>query len=129
MQEVAMWTHGHFHWNELMTPDVGKAKDIYAKTLGWTYEDMAMPDGTYFVIRDGSPVPIGGMMAIPKDTPPGMSPHWLSYIAVDDVDKRVAALQAEGGTVMKPAFDIPGVGRMAIVSDVTGAVSGWITPG
>ncbi len=62
-----MWTHGHFYWNELMTPDVGKAKDFYAKTLGWTYEDMAMPDGTYFVIREGSPVPIGGMTALPKD--------------------------------------------------------------
>ena len=30
--------HGQFHWNELMTRSVDKAKDFYADTLGWSYE-------------------------------------------------------------------------------------------
>lgn len=123
-----MWTHGHFYWNELMTTDVEKAKDFYAKTLGWTYEAMPMPDGVYHVIGDGGKMPIGGLMDMPKEVPAGTPPHWFSYIAVDDVDKRVAALEKEGGTVMRPPFDIPGVGRIAIVQDSTGAVMGWMTP-
>ena len=123
-----MWTHGHFYWNELMTSDVEKAKAFYAKTLGWTYEDMPMPEGTYHVVKDGGPAPIGGIMQMPRDVPPGTPPHWFSYIAVDDIDKRVAALQAAGGKVFKPAFDVPGVGRIAIVADATGAMMGWMTP-
>lgn len=123
-----MWTHGHFYWNELMTTDVDKAKDFYARTLGWKYEDMPMPDGVYHVISDGGEKPIGGLMAMPKEVPAGTPPHWFAYIAVDDVDKRVAALEKEGGTVLRPAFDVPGVGRIAIVQDATGAAMGWMTP-
>ncbi|MCC2097875.1 MAG: VOC family protein [Hyphomicrobiales bacterium] len=123
-----MWTHGHFYWNELMTPDVEKAKNFYARTLGWTYEDITMPDETYSVIRDGGPTAIGSMMKMPAEVPSGTPPYWFAYIAVDDVDKRVAALEAEGGKIFKPAFDVPGVGRIAIVSDSTGAMMGWMTP-
>lgn len=123
-----MWTHGHFYWNELMTRDVESAKTFYAKTLGWTYEDMPMPDGTYHIVKDGGPAPIAGIMQIPKDAPAETPPHWFSYIAVDDVDKRVASLQKAGGKVIKPAFDVPGVGRIAMVGDSTGAMMGWMTP-
>jgi hypothetical protein len=28
---------------------------------------------------------------------------------------------------MRPPFDVPGVGRIAIVRDVNGAVMGWMT--
>jgi len=123
-----MWTHGHFYWNELMTNDVDKAKDFYATTLGWRYEDMPMPEGVYHVVKDEGPAPIGGIMQMPKEVPPGTPPHWFSYIAVDDVDKRVSALESAGGKVFRPAFDVPGVGRIAIVADATGAMMGWMTP-
>ena len=42
-------THGHFHWNELMTRDPEGAKSFYSQTIGWTFNDMPMPDGTYHV--------------------------------------------------------------------------------
>ena len=50
-----MTSHGHFHWNELMTHDVEKAKKFYADTLGWSYEGMPMPEGTYWVASAGRP--------------------------------------------------------------------------
>jgi predicted enzyme related to lactoylglutathione lyase len=52
----------------------------------------------------------------------------MSYIAVDDVDARVAKAVKAGAQVMKPAFDIPGVGRIAILTEPGGAGVGWITP-
>ena len=30
--------------------------------------------------------------------------------------------------ILRPAFDVPGVGRFAIVKDSAGAFIGWITP-
>ena len=50
-----MTIHGAFHWNELMTHDVAKAKDFYAKALGWEYEGMPMPDMDfdYTIIKSG----------------------------------------------------------------------------
>ena len=52
----------------------------------------------------------------------------MSYLAVDDIDARLKAAVDAGGTVIREAFDVPMVGRIAIVADPTGGVMGWITP-
>ncbi len=36
--------------------------------------------------------------------------------------------QAAGAKLMRPAFDNPGVGRIAILTEPGGAGVGWITP-
>jgi predicted enzyme related to lactoylglutathione lyase len=33
-----MASHGHFHWNELMTKDAERAKRFYGGTIGWTFD-------------------------------------------------------------------------------------------
>ena len=119
--------HGSFVWNELMTPDVEKAKAFYGTALGWTFESMPSPHGsTYWIAKMGGK-PVGGVMSLDA-LPPGAPTAWFPYIEVDDVDARVAALPSHGGTLARPAFDIPGIGRIAIVQDATGAMVGWMTP-
>ena len=110
-----------------MTNDVEKARAFYTSVIGWTFDPMPMPEGTYWVAQqDGKPV--AGMMAMQGIVPDGIPPHWMSYLAVDDIDARVAAAQANGATILRPSFDVPGVGRIAILTDPTGAAMGWITP-
>ncbi len=53
---------------------------------------------------------------------------WMSYLAVDDVDARVKKATAAGAKLMRPIFDVPGVGRIAILTEPGGAGIGWITP-
>jgi hypothetical protein len=48
-----MWSHGHFYWNELMTRNPEQAKSFYGATIGWTFEAMPTPDGTYWVAKLG----------------------------------------------------------------------------
>ncbi len=119
--------HGSFVWNELMTPDVEKAKAFYAASLGWTYAPMPGPSGSTYWIANMNGRPVGGIMSL-DDLPPGAPTAWFPYIEVDDVDQRAAALAGQGGALARPAFDIPGVGRIAIVQDATGAMVGWIKP-
>ena len=52
----------------------------------------------------------------------------MAYIAVDDVDARVKKATKAGAKVMKPAFDVPGVGRIVILLEPGGAGIGWMTP-
>ena len=121
--------HGFFHWNELMTPDVEKAKTFFADSVGWTFEGMPMgPEGgTYWLAMvDGKPA--AGLMAMQGIVPEGVPPHWMSYLCVDDIDARLKKLEGAGGTIIREAFDIPNVGRIAIIADPTGAVMGWMTP-
>jgi predicted enzyme related to lactoylglutathione lyase len=122
-----MTAHGHFHWNELVTRDVEKAKKFYGDIIGWTFDGMPMPDGTYWVAKMGDQ-PVGGLFPIAGPQWEGVPEHWMSYLAVDDVDARVKKATAAGAKLMRPAFDIPGVGRIAILTEPGGAGVGWITP-
>jgi len=121
------WTHGHFYWNELMTRDVERAKRFYAEALGWTFEGMAMPDGTYWVAKSGGEI-VGGLFDISAPHFAQVPESWMAYIAVDDVDSRVERAQRLGAKLMKPIFDVPGVGRIAVLTEPGGAGIGWMTP-
>ncbi len=123
-----MSEHGTFYWNELLSTDVDAAKAFYEKAMGWTFDGMPMPDGrTYWVAMVGGK-PAAGMMAMPDGMPQGVPSHWMSYIAVDDIDQRITAAEENGATVLKAPFDVPGVGRIAVLQDPSGGAVGWMTP-
>lgn len=121
-------SHGTFHWNELMARDVAAAKKFYADTIGWTYDGMPTPDGkTYWVAKMGDQ-PVAGLFDISGPDYKGMPDGWMPYLAVDDVDARAKKAVAAGARMMKPAFDVPGVGRIVILMEPGGAGIGWIMP-
>jgi uncharacterized protein len=122
------WSHGTFYWNELMTRDLERAKKFYADTLAWTFAPMPMPDGgTYWLANSGSQM-AGGMFELKSPEFDGVPESWMSYLAVDDVDKRVGKAVKGGAKLMQPIFDVPGVGRIAILMQPGGAGIGWMTP-
>src|SRR5262245_7504223 len=104
-----MWSHGSFFWNELMARDVEQAKRFYGSTIGWTFDAMPMPNGTYWVAKMGSE-PVGGIFPMVGPEFAGMSERWVSYLAVDDVDVRVKKANAGGAKVLKRAFEVSGGG-------------------
>src|SRR5215472_8022675 len=121
--------HGTFYWNELMTRDVERAKKFYADTIGWSFDGMPMPDGggTYWIAKMGDQ-PVAGIFDISAPEFGPVPESWMAYIAVDDVDARVKKALAAGAKLMKPIFDVPGVGRIAILMEPGGAGIGWMTP-
>jgi uncharacterized protein len=121
------WSHGTFYWNELMTRDVEHAKKFYGDTLGWTFDSMPSPGGTYWLGKIGNQT-VGGLFDISGPDFKNVPESWMSYIAVDNVDERVKKATKAGAKVMKPAFDVPGVGRIAILVEPGGAAVGWMTP-
>jgi uncharacterized protein len=121
-------SHGKFYWNELMTRDAEKAKKFYAEAMGWSFD--AMPGaggGTYWVAKMGDE-PVGGIFDISGPEYKGVPESWIPYIAVDNVDARVKRATKAGAKVMKPAFDVPGVGRIVMLLEPGGAGIGWMTP-
>jgi predicted enzyme related to lactoylglutathione lyase len=123
-----MAAHGTFNWNELMTRDAERVKKFYGDTIGWTFDAMPMPEGgTYWVAYMGEQA-VGGIFPMSGPDFEGDPEQWMAYLAVDDVDARVRKATAAGATVCRPAFDVPGVGRMVILEQPGGAMVGWITP-
>lgn len=118
--------HGMIAWSELMTTEVEKAKAFYAKTLGVTFEGSDPTGGNNYWVAMAGGKPAWGIMDMTAR--PGGPSGWFTYIAVDDVDARVKQAEAEGAKLCMPIFDIPTVGRIAILVDVTGSLIGWMTP-
>jgi hypothetical protein len=122
------WSHGRFFWNELRTRDAERAKAFYAATVGWTFEGSATPDGlTYWVaLADGKPA--AGLFPLASPRFDDVPESWMSFLAVEDVDAHVATALEAGAKLAMPIFDVPNVGRIAMLLEPSGAGVGWITP-
>ena len=112
--------HGSFIWYELITPDPDSSAQFYGAVIGWTVGDQPPGDFDYRMIQaaDGT---VGGMLRLTEAMAVGGGrPGWLGYIGVDDVDATLARLVTAGGSVLMQATDMPGVGRLALVTDPQG---------
>lgn len=120
---------GRIVWTELATPDPDAAAAFYAAALGWTHRTMPSPmgQGEYHLYSNGDGE-VAGMLAMEGSQWEGIPSHWLSYVSVPDVDAAVAKAVEAGGQVLAPAFDIPTIGRIAVLADPLGAALGLITP-
>lgn len=116
--------HGVFSWNELTTTDMPAAKKFYREALGWELQDLNNPNMAYTIAKKDNRE-VAGIMGMPADSP-GMPPSWGSYVTVDDVDARVARVQALGGKLCVAPRDIPDVGRFAVIADPQGAMLAMI---
>jgi hypothetical protein len=112
--------HGDFIWYELMTRDAAAAERFYGPILGWKIGESMPGDVDYRMIVAGDENAGGALTLTDEMCEHGAHPTWLAYIGVDDVDATVAQIEQKGGSVLMPATDYPGVGRMAMVSDPQG---------
>jgi uncharacterized protein len=121
MAEFDIPKPGEICWRELRTKDLPAAVEFYSKLFGWTMEQSKVTPMQYKeIVTDGKAA--GGMMPIDEKWGPEPPPsHWASYIAVENADDTAAKITANGGSVRVPPFDAPGVGRMAMVADPSGA--------
>ncbi|HEY0078032.1 MAG TPA: VOC family protein [Pyrinomonadaceae bacterium] len=125
MAEKVISPHGTFCWTELATTDTQAAKKFYAELLGWQLkEGQVLPGGYSEIMAAGEAV--GGIYQMNEEYG-RMSSHWMSYVAVDDVDASARRVEELGGKVCVPPTDIPAVGRFCVINDPTGATLSLIT--
>ena len=107
----------------LFLTDAGEPMEFYDAVVGWDVESQPSFEGMdYRMIRRSDGGNAGGLMRLTNEMQEhGARPVWLGYIGVDNVDATVAAIEGDGGQVMMPAWDIPDVGRIAMVADPQGA--------
>ncbi|WP_293676155.1 VOC family protein [uncultured Phenylobacterium sp.] len=125
-----MSDHGRWIWYELITPDMDGAKRFYGDLLGWTAQDLPpMADGEPYAVLSADGNGVAGIMNLGEAMKAeGMPPNWTGYICVDDCDAASAKVKSLGGSVRREAWDIPGIGRIAIVADPAGAVFAIMKP-
>ncbi|MFF1832457.1 VOC family protein [Paenarthrobacter sp. NPDC058040] len=134
--QIGFWEAGNHHgsglvnepgtmiWNELQTNDVPKAVAFYEAVTDCASNTRPAGDLQKYteLVVDGKAV--AGAMNLPIE---GLSPYWMTYFAVEDVDLTVARAGELGSHVIAPAFDVPGIGRMAVLMDPAGAAFSIMT--
>jgi uncharacterized protein len=116
---------GALIWNELITDKPDAAMAFYEAVVGISTATMEMGPGQTYTLLKVNGEDVGGCMAPPM---PDVPNHWHVYFAVDDADATAAKAAAEGGSITVEPFDIPSVGRSAVLADPQGAVFSVLKP-
>ncbi len=127
---MEMPKHGTYCWTEIASNNLEATKSFYSDLFGWKIAESKNDVGMQYLEYDtGLGHPAGGMYEMSAEMfgdqiPP---PHFMNYIAVDDVDASVERVIELGGSKMGEAVEIPKTGRMCVVQDPTGATFALIT--
>ena len=120
---------------EIPAEDLDRARRFYEAVFGWSLQTMPMPGGGEYTsvvttpVDEQTQIPTepgainGGMMERSATTP---AP--VITIDVDAIDVALKNVEAEGGAMVHPRTEIPGMGAFAYFKDPEGNVMGlWET--
>jgi uncharacterized protein len=112
---------GKVIFQELVTPDLARAKQFYGSLLGWTFRDFTADERAYTeVLLDDRA--IGGLFQRSVAAGEHRQPAWLTYFAVLDTDAAVQAALQHGAKLLFGPRSFPDRGREAVLADPQGAV-------
>ena len=106
---------------EIGCKDRPATTDFYSKIFGWKITD----GGPASMIHTGDDKDISGHISAL-----GHEPHnyVLYYIQVEDIESKLAEIEAAGGRTMIPKNPVHGMGYFAWFNDVAGNTLGLWTP-
>ncbi|MET9293394.1 VOC family protein [Streptomyces sp. NPDC003077] len=113
---------GSASWIELYTTDATAAKDFYRAVFPWNTDwDLPLGAHVFSIVTptDGDrTTPHCAIMQLLDDAvSAGARSEWHPYFETADCDAAQAAAEAHGATIVVPAIDVPGVGRVATFRD------------
>ena len=117
---------GRIIWHDLFSSNLQRSLDFYRRVAGWHYENEHATDFAWgggekdfiLALLDGE----AGVGC--TQTPEAFPNSWIAYLEVADVDASCAQAQEFGGTILREPFEVPGVGRNALLRDPAGALIG-----
>ncbi len=107
---------------ELPTTDSASSRRFYENVFGWQFTRWGDGGMEYWLIKTGEkdePGIDGGLGGAANDLK-----GTVNTVEVDNIDEALHKAQANGGQVIMPKDEIPGVGLLAYVREPGGAVVG-----
>lgn len=103
-------------WIDITASDAERSRDFYRDLLDWEIDvDESV---NYGLVRPTSERLPGGIGQTSDE-----SPHprgVVVYFAVDDLDQALERAESLGAALLVPAWELPGLGKMAVVGDPDG---------
>jgi predicted enzyme related to lactoylglutathione lyase len=117
---------GALCWADLMTDDPEAARAFYGRLFDWSFDVGGPETGHYAMCKRGGK-PVAGLGAKPPGAP--FPAAWTPYFSTSDLDRTLAKLTAEGGSIRMGPMDVLQEGRMAVCGEPTGGTFGLWQPG
>lgn len=127
MPERASHRPGTPSWVDVVSPELERIVTFYEQLFGWEASEPGDEDetgGYRMFSQDGRWVAGAGPIQGPEQPP-----AWTTYVTVEDADGTVATATDAGATVLLEPMEVMTAGRMAVLSDPTGAVFSIWEPG
>ena len=117
---------GKIVWHDLLTTDIEASRKFYGGMFGWTFEEVPISlgfgkSGNYLLIRHKGEL-VGGMVDTERLGTKVNNSQWVVLMSVDDVDAAARNVVDAGGEIMTPPTDLNERGRIAVVTDNSGAL-------
>jgi hypothetical protein len=103
---------------EIHAQDAEKTKQFYEKVFGWVFNKWEGPMN-YWMISTGEGPGIDGGMALKNE-----AQFQCNTIDVDDMEKYIDLVKGNGGEILVPPMNVPGVGSLAYFKDPDGSIWG-----
>lgn len=105
---------------EIQSPDPAASQGFFGRVFGWTYQKYG--DFPYWLANTGpdDEAGINGALMPPEDG----QPRTVLVMDTPDISAAVESIAEEGGEVVTPINEIPGVGKVAYCHDPHGVLFG-----
>ena len=111
----------HLRHFSINADDTGRVRRFYQTVFGWTFSPWGPPD--FFMTESAGPGVSGavqGRHRIDGEPMPGLT---ITF-GVDDIPATVAAIEANGGTIIMAPVVIETVGELIYFKDSEGNIAG-----
>ncbi len=108
------------HW-ELMGADGDAQKKFYSAIFDWSFNS---PEGfENYHMTEGDDMGINGAVGQGSEQ---MPTYQAIYVSVDDINAKLAEIEANGGSTAVPRTEIPDVVTFALFNDPAGNLVGLV---
>ena len=107
---------------EIPSNDPENTSKFYSEVFGWKINPVPMGDmGIYHLYETPGGGGVGGGIWNP---PEGIPRQMINYVNVEEIDPITAKAEANGGKVVMPTQEVPGIGWFSLIADPDGNIFG-----
>jgi hypothetical protein len=124
MPVITAYPAGTFCWLDMGANDLAAAERFYTALFGWTTDRTQFgpdPDDVYLRMKLNGRLAAALYPLDPGQRMERVPSAWLGYLAVADADAAAARAVELGATLLAEPFDVMDEGRMALLTDPSGA--------
>lgn len=123
--EFSSHQSGTFCWADLATNNAEAAKAFYNKIFGVEALDLPSDGSMPYTMLNLNNKSVAALYPLaPEHLEMNIPPHWMSYIACDDIHSTVEKVKENGGNVFMGPWEAATFGIGAMIQDPEGAMVG-----